>query len=167
MLSSFIFKPMIVTMGIQWSEGNNSKFIKTVVRQVVIILCITIIAMLAGAVAGIDILGWMYHVNLDEYRGFFTILIAFGGVAALVAFLVVVLTIIRQQKYIIFAYGVGTAIDLLFIDKIVRTNEIWGAGIMYGIAMGIVVTILIVVLLITICKRKGIKDDKPIKKNIS
>lgn len=167
MLSSFIFKPMIVTMGVQWNKGENSKFLKSVIRQIVIILGITILAMLAGAVAGIDILGWMYNVNLEKYRFLFTILIAFGGVAALVAFLVVLLTIIRQQKYIIFAYGVGTAIDLLFIDRVVRKYEIWGAGMMYGIAMGIVVIILLMVLIVAMYKRKGVKSDKIFEKSIS
>lgn len=155
MLSSFIFKPLIVNMGILWSEGKVKKFIVMVMRQVSIILGLTIIIMIGGAVIGIDILGWMYGVNLKSYRLLFTILIAFGGIAALVSFLVVVLTIIRRQKYIILAYGVGAIIDLLFIDKIVIKYQIWGAGMTYGMAMGTIVIILMIVMFATVGSRES------------
>lgn len=154
MLSSFIFKPMIVNMGILWNEEKYGKFISKVVKQMMIIIALTLVCMLGGMVIGIDILGWMYGVNLNQYRLLFALLIAFGGLAALVSFLVVILTIIRKQKYIIIAYGIGVIIDWLLIDKIVIRYEIWGAGMIYGIAMGTIVAVMMIVLFAAIHRRK-------------
>lgn len=162
MLSSFVFKPMIVNMGVLWNDGKYDKFIHSVIKQIAFIVVLTMVIMLAGAYIGIDILGWMYNAKLGEYTGFFVILILFGGVAALVAFMVVVITIVRQQKYIIFAYGLASVLDILFIDKFVRGYGIWGAGLAYGVAMSVVMLILIVVLIITLHRRKVSKDDKVI-----
>ncbi len=154
MLSSFIFKPMIVNMGILWNEKKYKKFTSTMIKQMAIIIALTLVIMLGGVVIGIDILGWMYGVNLESYRILFLLLLGFGGLAALVSFLVVILTIIRKQKYIIIAYGAGVIIDWLLIDRIVTRYEIWGAGMIYGIAMGIIVAIMMIVIFVETHRRK-------------
>lgn len=159
MLSSFIFKPMIVNMGILWNEGKKKSFIITVAKQMLLITALTIICMLGGWLIGIDVLGFMYGVGLEEYRLLFTLLIAFGGMAALVSFLVVILTIIRRQNYIMLAYGIGVATDWLFIDKIVTEYEIWGAGIIYGVAMSAIAAVLMIVMIASVHRRKGVKND--------
>lgn len=159
MLSSFIFKPMIVNMGILWNEGKKKSFIITVAKQMLLITALTIICMLGGWLIGIEVLGFMYGVGLEEYRLLFTLLIAFGGMAALVSFLVVILTIIRRQNYIMLAYGIGVATDWLFIDKIVTEYEIWGAGIIYGVAMSAIAAVLMIVMIASVHRRKGVKND--------
>ncbi len=159
MLSSFIFKPMIVNMGILWNDGKKKGFIMSVAKQMLIIIALTLICMLGGWLIGVQVLGFMYGVNLEAYRLLFTLLIAFGGVAALVSFLVVVLTIIRKQNYIMLAYGIGVATDWLFIDKIVTRYEIWGAGVIYGAAMSVIGAVLMIVLFASLHRRKVVKND--------
>lgn len=159
MLSSFIFKPMIVNMGILWNDGKKKGFIVSVAKQMLIIIALTLICMLGGWLIGVQVLGFMYGVNLEAYRLLFTLLIAFGGVAALVSFLVVVLTIIRKQNYIMLAYGIGVATDWLFIDKIVTRYEIWGAGVIYGAAMSVIGAVLMIVLFASLHRRKVVKND--------
>lgn len=159
MLSSFIFKPMIVNMGILWNDGKKKSFIATVVKQMLMIIALTVICMLGGWLIGIDVLGFMYGVGLEEYRLLFTLLIAFGGMAALVSFLVVILTIIRKQNYIMLAYGIGVATDWLFIDKIVTEYKIWGAGMIYGVAMSVIAAVLMIVMIVSIHRRKVVKND--------
>lgn len=167
MLSSFIFKPLIVKMGIMWNENKKSDFVRSVIKQMGIIVVITIIIIVGGVLIGLDILGWLYKVELAEYRLMFSILILFGGFAAMVAFLVVVLTIIRQQKFIIVAYGVAVVVDLMIMDKLVIKYALWGAGIVYGIAMGIVMAILLCVMIVTVLKGKGQEYDESAEKNLS
>lgn len=159
MLSSFIFKPMIVNMGILWNDGKKKSFIATVAKQMLMIIALTVICMLGGWLIGIDVLGFMYGVGLEEYRLLFTLLIAFGGMAALVSFLVVILTIIRKQNYIMLAYGIGVATDWLFIDKIVTEYKIWGAGMIYGVAMSVIAAVLMIVMIVSIHRRKVVKND--------
>lgn len=158
MLSSFIFKPMIVKMGVLWNDNKKKEFVMSILKQLLIIIGITVVIIIGGAVIGIDILGWMYGVNLGEYRMLFALLILFGGFAAVVSFLVVVLTIVRKQIFIIIAYLLAMMMDVMVIDGLVIQYGIWGAGAAYGLAMGIVMLILSVVLITTILRRKEIYD---------
>ena len=132
-----------------------------------VIVGITVVTIAGGVLIGLDILGWLYKVDLGIYRVLFAVLILFGGFAAMVAFLVVVLTIIRQQKYIIIAYGIAMIVDLLTMDTIVTAFGLWGAGVVYGIAMGIVMTILLSVMIATVLKGKEKNYDGHIEENIS
>ena len=111
---------------------------------------ITAVLDLAGLICGVEVLGIVYGVNLKKYRWLFVLLIAFGGLAALVSYLVVVLTVIRKQFYIIVAYAAGFLFSVICIDRIVSENGIWGAGIAYGVIMGIVLSILTIVLLVSL-----------------
>lgn len=146
MLSSFIFKPMIAKMGIYWHQGKKKLFGRMVGKQIVIILLLTAVLVLAGVLVGVDILGIIYGVNLKEYRLLFAILITFGGVAAMSAYLVVVLTIVRQQRYIIVAYMMAVLFNWCFMDRIVINYQINGAGMVYGASMSIVTVILTIIL---------------------
>lgn len=152
MLSSFVFKPLIAKMGILWHEKKVKELAKLFLQQVLVIVAITIIVIIGGMVIGLDILGWMYGVSLGGYRGFFAMLVVFGGFAALGAFLVVALTVVRKQGTVIVAYIVATIVDMLFIDKFVKAYNIWGAGIMYGVAMLVVLLVLSSVLITTMLK---------------
>lgn len=149
-LSSFIFKPMIASMGILWSRGKYREFLKSVLRQLFLIIGLTIMVMLGGSICGVEVLGWMYGVDLTQYKILFVLLLAFGGFAALVAFFVVVLTIVRKQQFIMVAYCVSVAINLVLANPIVLKHGIWGAGIMYGITMGIIVLILVTTFVFTL-----------------
>ena len=162
-LSSFVFKPVIVYMGTYWNNGEKGKFIKTVLKQIVVVVVITAVLDLAGLICGVEVLGIVYGVNLKKYRWLFVLLIAFGGLAALVSYLVVVLTVIRKQFYIIVAYAAGFLFSVICIDRIVSENGIWGAGIAYGVIMGIVLSILTIVLLVSLLfdgKNKEVQDER-------
>ena len=112
--------------------------------------------MFVGVVIGLDILGLIYGIKLTEFRSLFVVLILFGGIAATVAFLVEVLTIVRRQIIIILAYATATIVDLLFIDFFVRNLGIWGATIMYGVAISIVMIILGIALLIELFNKREV-----------
>lgn len=167
LLSSFIFKPLIVSMGILWNNKEKTKFIKVIGKQILIILLITLVIMVGGAVIGLKLLSIIYGVELMQYRLLFTIMLMFGGIAAIVSFLVVVLTIIRQQKFIILAYAIGVVIDLLLIDGMVNNYGIWGAGIIYGLSIGTIMIILLFIVIGTIFRKEDNDNDRLIKKGVS
>jgi len=159
-LSGFVFKPMIASMGITWTKRKYKEFKKMVIKQLLLIIAMTLAIMLAGAVCGVEVLGWLYGVELTQYRMLFVTLLVFGGFAAIVAFLVVVLTIVRRQKFIVVAYLIAAVMNLLISNSIVLRYEIWGAGIVYGITMGSIVIILLLTYIVTLRKEcKGDKDE--------
>lgn len=159
-LSGFVFKPMIASMGITWTRRKYKEFKRMVIKQLLLIIAMTLVIMLGGAVCGVEVLGWLYGVELTQYRMLFVTLLAFGGFAAIVAFLVVVLTIVRRQKFIVVAYLIAAAINVLLSNSIVLRYKIWGAGIVYGITMGSIVMILLLTYIVALRKEcKGDKDE--------
>lgn len=142
MLSVFIYKPMVAEMGRLWSEGEKRNFFKIVIKQMFIIVGLTAIVVLGGYVIGLDILGWIYGVDLAEYRGLFAILLCFGGIAAMDAYFVLILTIMRRQKVVIVAYGVAAGLNMVMADRLVNTYGLSGAGAVYGITMSVVLLLL-------------------------
>ena len=69
--------------------------------------------------------------------------------------MVSVLTIIRKQRIILFAYGFIVGITMLCADGLVLKFDLWGAGLLYGIDMGLLFIIFCVCVLVELIKRKG------------
>ena len=118
-----------------------------------IIVGLTAIVVLGGYVIGLDILGWIYGVDLAEYRGLFAILLCFGGIAAMDAYFVLILTIMRRQKVVIVAYGVAAGLNLVMADRLVQAYGLSGAGAVYGITMSVVLLLLGMFMLLGTGKR--------------
>lgn len=154
MLSSFIFKPMVLRMGELWNDNRKKEFVKLIVRQLLIIVGLTVTIVVAGEIIGLDLLEWIYAVNLEKYRKLFTFLLLFGGLSAMSAYLNVVLTIMRKQIYIIIAYIGGFVADLILLDKLTVSLKLEGAGLGYGISMFVVVMVMSCVIISNLFKNK-------------
>lgn len=136
-LSSMVFKPMIVYMSVWWKEKKIRKIAWAICKQCAIILFLTMSVAVCGYLFGCQILGLIYGVNLIQYRSLFAGLLMLGGVAALGTFFSVILTIMRKQGYIIWGYLASLACSWFFIDRIVKKWGIYGAGIGYGMVMSV------------------------------
>lgn len=157
MFSMFVFKPMVAHMGVLWNNGDVKGFRQIVRKQSLIILGISGILMICGAVAGPEVLGFIYKVDLQQYRWLFVLLIFFGGLAAYTAFYVAVITIMRFQRVIVISYFIGMVFEICTVDFVVSKLSLWGAGIMYGAGIGIVLAILLVAYLIK-ARGKGLSE---------
>lgn len=103
-------------------------------------------------------MGIIYGLDLNEYKGLFVLLLGFGGVAALDAFLVIVLTIMRKQRWSIVAYAISMACVISTIDRMVSAFGLWGAGLLYSFSMGVVMVVLFPVVLSALYKaRKNVE----------
>ena len=142
LFSIFIYKPFIARMGIYWENKDIKKFSGIIFKQIVAIVFLTFMMVGGGMTVGLELMEYVYIVELREYKELFMILLIFGGVAALDTFLVVILTVMRKQFCSITAYALAILCVRIFMNKAVCTYGLWGAGIIYGIAMGIVMIVL-------------------------
>lgn len=140
-LSMFVYNPMVASMGVSWQEGRLSQMKKQIMILCFMILGITLFVAVCGYLFGYWMLGIVYGVNLHEWRGLLTVLLLFGGISALDAFLVVVLTIIREQKFVLYGYITALVFCLIFMNPIVKRFELLGAGCLYGLLMGVVMLV--------------------------
>lgn len=146
LLSIFIFNPIVATLSVWWEKKDISTIEKAIKKNIFIILSMTITISFIGYFWGCKILGFIYNVDLSKYDMLLAIMILFGGIAALVNFMGIIVTILRKQNMIIGAYLIATAISFFISDFLVSWNGILGAGLLYGIVMIIVVLILFAVI---------------------
>lgn len=133
-----IAKPMVKQMGIWWHEKETVSFVKAALLQGLIIVGISIVIIAGGYLLGCPVLGWVYGADLSTYPVTLAVFLCFGGIAALAAYLAIVLTIMRKQWCIITGYAIGYIVSLFVTDRFVRAKGIPGAGYAYGVVMAAV-----------------------------
>lgn len=155
LFSLFVFRPMLVTMATNWSEGNKRALSNSIIKMYGIIAAATVIAMAGAWLLGIPVLGFLYNVELAEYRNDLVLVMVSGGISALVTFSYYVITILRQQTWILAGY-IAAFIYAIFTARImVKQYAIRGAIFAYGSSVGIIAVIFIIVIIFTIKKRKA------------
>lgn len=156
MLANFIFNPIIVELAEDWTTRNRKAFRHIVVRQMCIIAGITLLAVAVALTIGCPVLGALFGADLKGNEMSLTILMIGGGMLALANFFIVVVTVVRGQKYLMIGYAVAAGSAMLFSGYFVRTYGLIGAAVLYTTLMTITSIIFAVILLMCIRKeRKG------------
>ena len=135
-LSTFIYKPLIVKLSEMWKDGKVLEFAKSMIKMVAIIFGMTLIVIVGGYVIGLYLLGVIYAEDLSQYKMIFSLMLLFGGLAAVAFYFNTLITIIRKQYYIVLGYGGTFVINLFVTRRLVNAYGINGAGYSYGVIVG-------------------------------
>lgn len=135
LLSSFLYQPIIVSIAAAWREGRYEQIVRKIKTQTGIILLLTCLCVLGAYLLGVPVLSLIYHTDLTAYRTELLLLVGGGGVLAGVSFFVVILTVMRLQRYILIGYGAGAILSLCIFPAVVRTWGSFGAAVCYGSIM--------------------------------
>ena len=155
MLSTFIYKPLIVRLSELWKDGKMSEFVKSMVKMSLIIMGLTLVVIIGGYIVGLYLLGLIYGEDLAGYKMIFSLMLLFGGVAAVAFYFNTLITIIRKQFYIILGYGGAFIISMFVTRPLVWSHGIDGAGYAYGIIVGSIAVFYLIALVIEIAKRSA------------
>lgn len=137
LFANFIFNPILVDLAHKWDDSEVKGFTKIVVRQIFVILAITLLAIAVALTIGCPVLGIMYNADLSGYRIDLAILMIGGGMLALVNFFAVVITVMRFQKHLTAGYIILAILAGLAANKAVSAYGIRGACVLYTILLAI------------------------------
>lgn len=154
MLANFIFNPILVELAEHWTNNEQQKFNRIVYRQIAIIGGITLLAIGVALTIGCPVLGIIFGADLKGYEMSLTILMVGGGMLALANFFIVVITVVRGQKYLLVGYIVAAVSAKLCSAFFVKNYGIWGATVLYATLMTLISTIFAVTLLLCVKSRK-------------
>lgn len=154
MLSNFIFYPILYAMTQLWADGKIERFVRRFMTQMGIILLITLACLAGCFLLGIPVLSVMYHTDLTAYRRELMILMVGGGFLGACWLLGYVITIIRSQKLVIWAYGAVSLLALFCAGAVVRRYGIMGASVLYTVLMGLLCAGLAGIFIIGVAKEK-------------
>lgn len=155
LLNSFIFNPIIYRLSVLWGEGKVKSFVQAIVRQVGIIMVITIVCMLGAWLLGIPVLSWLYNTDLTPYKTELLILLLGGGFLGLSGFLNTINTIIRQQRLLMWGYGIVSIMAYLFSNRVVEEYEMYGAAMLYMVLMAVLCVVFFLFLIYGIGSKQG------------
>lgn len=144
LLSSFVYRPLLVRMAICWNEKRNKEFWHMVMTQITLIFVLTIMGILGAYLCGTQILSLVYGVDVNPYRNCLVLLMFGGGFAALIGFLINVLTVMRLQTLLLLGYMVASVAALIVSNPIVSKLGIFGASVLYVGLMVLVAAFLLV-----------------------
>lgn len=142
LLSGFIFKPLLTTMGTSYQEGEWEKFRSLVGKLLLGILLLTAVCCLGAFLLGIPVLSFIFGHDLSSYRTALVILILGGGANAAVMLLYYALTTMRKQRLILFSYSVAFLLAVGTAPVLIKRCGILGGACCYTGIMTVLVVLL-------------------------
>ena len=113
LLCSFIFNPALKRMGDLWQGKDIAALRKTTRKLALVPVAVDAALLLGGWFLGIPILSAVYGVDLADYRLTLMIFLLASGAVAMLNLFVALLTAMRKQKHLLFAYAAASLLLLL------------------------------------------------------
>lgn len=158
MLANFVFNPVMVTMTDQWKDGNMAGFRRMLLKQCAIIGAITALAVAVALTIGCPVLGILFHADLHAFTAELVLLMIGSGMLALVNFFMVVVTIIRYQRFLTAGYVGVAVIAWLLSGFFVKNYGIMGAAVLYTVLMSLLAVVFLITMVL--CIRAGKKERR-------
>lgn len=152
-LNTFIYQPMLTQMTEHYLAGRKKEFRRLFIRQLGIIILLVSIILLVGYFLGIPVLGWMYHAELTDYKKAFMILLVGSGFLATEGYIAAIITLMRQQKWLLLGYGASALCALLAAKKTILQYGVEGAAWLYT-AIVLLQMLIFVILFVVFCHRR-------------
>lgn len=127
LMSMFMFRPQLVPLSEKWASKDYKGFNKTLLMLYGWIIAVSAAALVGGYLLGIPVLNLLYKTELNEYRNLFEILLIGGGFSAGSSLTIVLLAVIKKQKYALISYITAFAIALFVPNLLVKRFGFAGA----------------------------------------
>ncbi|MBQ9004315.1 MAG: lipopolysaccharide biosynthesis protein [Eggerthellaceae bacterium] len=139
-----IYRPLLVKMAQAWAdESRRHRFDILIIGMVVLILAITVAGVLLMLWIGIPVMSFMYGFDFGPYTQLALIMLAAGGVTAVIDFLYQIITILRRQQVVLNLYLITFGFSLLVLILMTTMMQLEGAVVGYLIVMSILVILLV------------------------
>ncbi len=143
LLSGFIFKPLLTTMGTSCKLGEWDRFRSLMVRLLSGIAVLTAVCCLGAFLLGIPVLSFVFGHDLSSYRSALVLLILGGGFNAAVMLLYYALTTMRRQVLILICYSGSFVLAAGAAPVLITNYGIFGGALCYTGVMGFLVLLLL------------------------
>lgn len=106
LVSILIMKPLLKPLGEYWNNNSYKKFLKTIFSIILLLIGITAIIEIFAVAIGTQILGFIYGINLSNYKLELFLLILSGLFYACSTIMFYALGTIRKQKQTTISYAI-------------------------------------------------------------
>lgn len=155
LLATVIYRPYITQISVEWTYGRKRQFIKMILKQVFVIILLSLTIIVFGYIIGLKLLGMVYSIDLMPYMSEFLILLIGGGLNTLAIFINQIMVIIGCYHWNLIIYLVAILITVLYGDTIVMNHQLMGASILYSLPSIVLIVFSLIVLIIKICRLRS------------
>lgn len=140
----FVYKPLLVRMAQMWADAEKrNRFHLVILAIVAMVIALTLVVIFLMGWIGIPVMSFMYGIDFEQFRGLSFIMIAAGGVTAIIDFLYQVITVLRRQKSVMKLYVITFGFSLFVPILLIDFTGLPGAVIGYLIVMTILMVLLV------------------------
>ncbi|MCQ2533860.1 MAG: hypothetical protein MJ172_04760 [Clostridia bacterium] len=137
LMNTIIFTPQMLGVVNSWEKRDLKAFFKSMWRQILIILLLTVACVCGAWLLGVPVLSIVFNTDLAPYKTELLILLVGGGLLALSEFLVIMATLIRFQKATAIGYIIGGVCAFFVSTPMVKHYGIRGAANSYVLLTGL------------------------------
>lgn len=144
MAAGFIYKPQLVRLARIWDDPEKHRRF-----DLLVLAMLGVIALVTGAVAlvmgtvGIPVMGVMYGLDFERFRGLCLVMVATGGVCACIDFLYQIVTVLRAQSRVSRLYLIAFAFSVPVVVLLVSYAGLAGAVVGSLVSMAILLVLLL------------------------
>ncbi len=139
-----IYKPLLVRMAGIWADMRTRKrFDILVIAMLAVIVAITCGVCAVMWAVGAPVLGFLYGVDFEPYRGLIVVMVVAGGVSAAIDFIYQAVTLLRKQGSVTKLYIVTFGFSLFIPTLLVGFTGLPGAVLSYLIIMSFLLVLLV------------------------
>ena len=143
LLSSFLFRPILLELSSAWQSGKYKKFRKMIKKQGIWICVVTLPVLVLGKHLGLSLLSMIYGVDLNSYWKEFLVLLLAGGLNAMTQSLTSVITAMRYARKLLQFYIFGGVVGTLSFS-LAEAYGIMGASSLYVVVQAMLLTCFVV-----------------------
>lgn len=152
LFTTFIFKPIIVSLAIKWSQKKYSEVFKSCLKRVGVVFLMILFIAIVGGILGTQVLSVFYGTDVTDYRIELIIILIGGGFAGTVTLLYYMITIVGKQYIMLGAYTITFFITYMTNYLLVKTYGMMGASLGYLLTSIVACTLLFTIFLYTYIK---------------
>lgn len=142
--AQLVYKPLLLRMAGVWQDpAKRRKFDLILLGILGVIIAITTVLWGIMATVGLPVMGILYGLDFEPYRGLLYVMLVTGGVTAAIDFLYQVITIMRRQKDVTTLYMVTFGFSLFVPLLLVSFAGLNGAILSYLIVESILLVLLV------------------------
>lgn len=141
---SMIYKPLLVRLAEVWADPKRRKRFDFAIFAIVgVTVALTGLVMAFMGWIGIPIMSFLYGIDFEPFRGLSFVMIAAGGVTAVIDFLYQAITVLRRQKDVTKLYLLTFAFSIFVPLLLIGFTGLSGAVLSYLIVMCILLSLLV------------------------
>jgi O-antigen/teichoic acid export membrane protein len=139
-----IYKPMLVRMANLWTDQRTHRLFDIITAIILAaVLVVTVAMIFVVNFVGLQFLSFIYGVDFEEFRGLCLIMVAAGGIIAIIDFLYQIIVVLRSQASAIRPYLIAFGFSLFVPVLLVIFTGLPGAVIGYLIVMCLLLVLLV------------------------